>query len=793
MKATTGLSVLCGFLLASLLGVAAAEPVRITVWSIPEMRQYHGLREAIREFELRTGIVVDTGTTGNMADTQKLMTAMAAGTPPDLIRQDRFTVSSWAIRGSFRPLDGYIERDGIRSEDYYPACWNEVVFEDKVYGLPYVTDARGLFYNRDIFAAESLDHPPRDWDELKDYAVRLTSFNEKKGYYEQIGFAPNYGNSWLYLYGWLNGGRFLSDEGKTCTLTDPRIVEALQYMVETYDAIGGAERVTAFERSAQLEGIADPFIAGRIAMKVDGNWILDYLVKYKPNFNFGVVTPPAPKGKPALTWSGGFAWVIPTDAKHPEEAWQLAQWLNSVDGWTCAAEAQIRFNEEEGFGYFIPRLSANRKINKMMLERYVPDLPNFQAAVRAFVDMLEVSKYRPVTPVGRVLWDEHARALDQGIRHTFSPVRALREAEIRVQKELDQIYKKPDVPLLPWNAVWIAIVVALAGLVAFIAVRLRRWRSRVSRLEAREGYLGMALCAPWMLGFLVFLLGPMIFSLVLVFCRYEVLRPAEFIGLQNLTDLFGFHRNDSGALAANDVLFWKSLGNTTFMVVFGVPGGMLVGLSMALLVNRQRCGVGLFRTIFYLPMVVPFVVVGFLWLQLLNPDSGLLSAVLNRILIPFGLQSPYWFGDPFWAKPGVLLMLFWTSGGTMIIWLAGLKSIPGQLYEAAAIDGAGPWQRFLNVTLPMLSPYIFFNLIMGIIGNFQIFTQAYVLMRPPNMGPGDSLLFLVIYLFRNAFAYLKMGYACALAWVLFFIILTLTLVQLKMAPRWVHYESEEKV
>jgi len=115
------------------------------------------------------------------------------------------------------------------------------------------------------------------------------------------------------------------------------------------------------------------------------------------------------------------------------------------------------------------------------------------------------------------------------------------------------------------------------------------------------------------------------------------------------------------------------------------------------------------------------------------------------------------------------------------------------LYEAAAIDGAGPWQRFLNVTLPMLSPYIFFNLIMGIIGNFQIFTQAYVLMRPPNMGPGDSLLFLVIYLFRNAFAYLKMGYACALAWVLFFIILTLTLVQLKMAPRWVHYESEEKV
>jgi multiple sugar transport system permease protein len=353
------------------------------------------------------------------------MTAGAAGTPPDLIWQDRFTISSWAHRGAFLAMDEFIARDDrVDPEEYYDSCWNEVVYQGKVYGLPWNTDARALFFNRNIFAQEEIDHPPRDWDELKDYAVRLTRFNRAKGYYERIGFAPNYGNAWLYLYGWLNGGKFMSSDGQTCTLADPAIVGGLEYMRDVYDAIGGVAQVSAFEVSSQLEGVADPFLNGRIAMKIDGNWVLDYLAMYKPDFHFGVASPPAPAGRKSLTWSGGFAWAIPKEAAHPEEAWALALWLNSEEGWRFAGERQQEFNQREGYPYSIPMLAANRRVNRMNLERFVPELPNFQEAMKTFMELLEVAEYRPVSPVGTVLWDAHARAMDQAIRHIAAPRRA---------------------------------------------------------------------------------------------------------------------------------------------------------------------------------------------------------------------------------------------------------------------------------------------------------------------------------------------------------------------------------
>ncbi len=786
------LPILALYLFAGALADGASDDnVRISLWNLPETKMFSGVRKSIEEFERRTGIEVDTGGASFPQDQQKIMTAVAAGTPPDLIWQDRFTISSWAHQGAFLAMDDFIARDGIDSEEYYESCWNEVVYEGKVYGLPWNTDARALFYNRDIFAQEGIDHPPRDWNELKEYAVRLTRYNQAKGYYERVGFAPNYGNAWLYLYGWLNGGQFMSPNGHTCTLADPAIVEGLEYMVEVYDSIGGAEKVSAFEVSSQLEGVADPFLSGRIAMKIDGNWVLDYLAKYKPDFNFGVAPPPPPAGRESITWSGGFAWAIPKEAAHPEEAWALALWLNSEEGWRFAGEKQQEFNQREGYPYSIPMLAANRRVNRMNLERFVPDLPNFQEAMRIFMELLEVAKYRPVTPVGTVLWDEHARAMDQGIRHVAEPRRALEAAQARVQKELDAIYKRPAYPQVNWGRIWVVLGLAGSSILITLGLLFWKWQQRVSSVTASEARMGILFCSPWMLGFTVFLLGPMIFSFILIFCDYSVLQPAEYVGLANLKQLFGFQRTTGGDLVPRDPFFWKSLKNTLFIVAFGVPGGMAIGLAMALMVHQQIKGISIFRTLFYLPVVVPSIVVAFIFLQLLNPETGLLSAIFSRILGPFGIQSPNWFGDPNWSKPGILMMLFWTSGGTMIIWLAGLKSIPGHLYEAASIDGAGTLQSFFRITLPMLSPYVFFNLIMGIIGNFQVFTQAYVIAQPPLMGPGDSLLFLVIYLFRNAFAYLKMGYASALAWVLFFIILALTVIQLKSAPRWVHYESEE--
>ena len=218
-------------------------------------------------------------------------------------------------------------------------------------------------------------------------------------------------------------------------------------------------------------------------------------------------------------------------------------------------------------------------------------------------------------------------------------------------------------------------------------------------------------------------------------------------------------------------------------MVMGVPLGMLVGLGIALLLNLKIRGIAVWRTLFYLPSIVPVVAASILWIWIFNPESGL----LNNMLAAVGITGPRWLQDPATSKWSLILMGLWGAGGGMIIWLAGLKGIGESYYEAASIDGANAWQRFRYITIPMLTPYIFFNLVMGLIGTFQIFTQAFIMTAG---GPVNSTLFYVYHLFNNAFRYLHMGYAAAMAWFLFIIVLAITAFQMKYSNRWVHYEGD---
>ncbi|HOS93419.1 MAG TPA: sugar ABC transporter permease, partial [Armatimonadota bacterium] len=306
-----------------------------------------------------------------------------------------------------------------------------------------------------------------------------------------------------------------------------------------------------------------------------------------------------------------------------------------------------------------------------------------------------------------------------------------------------------------------------------------------------------AFASPWFIGFLLFTGGPIVVSIVLSLCDYDVLHAPRYVGLDNYRALLSVERVEMPAeegkpartrLQANEPTFWKSLFNTTFMII-GVPISMAAGLAIAMLLNMKVGGLSVYRTIYYLPAVVPIVASSILWIWVLNPENGLLNNIL-RFFLPPSVAAPGWLtSDKLWtgSKMALVVMGLWGAGAGMIIWLAGLKGIPQHLYEAATIDGAGPWARFWHVTVPQLSPYIFFNLVMGIIGTFQIFDQAYVMTEG---GPADSTLFYVYFLFKNAFQYFKMGMASAQAWILFVIVLILTLIQLKLAPRWVHYESE---
>jgi multiple sugar transport system permease protein len=270
---------------------------------------------------------------------------------------------------------------------------------------------------------------------------------------------------------------------------------------------------------------------------------------------------------------------------------------------------------------------------------------------------------------------------------------------------------------------------------------------------------------------------------VLSFTQYNVLQEARWVGLKNFNDV----------AVQDQALLVKAFTNAFYIAGIGVPLGIVTGLAIALLLNTAIRGIAVFRTLFYLPSIVPGIASIVLWMWILSPDPklGLLNGIWNATLsIWFGIPTPGWLGAEAWAKPALILMGLGGVGGGVIIWLAGLKGIPNELYEASAIDGAKPGQQFWSVTLPQLSPLVFFNVVTGFIGALQIFDPVYVATSGYGTGPNDSLLVPVYYLFTNAFSYFRMGYASALAWVVFFVVLAITGVQFLFAKRFVHYEVD---
>lgn len=811
-------------------------------------RERHALDPTYPIFRVVSG---QNASRNQTEDPTRFLVSLAGGMPPDVIFFDRFAISEWAARGAFTKLDDFVARDAerwaqweiarerdpavlppwpgalpeppraqgapplsavtpIRREDFYPACWDEAVFRDPrtgesgLYGIPNNADNRVLLYNKDILIRHGFvdergeAKPPRTWEELERMAVAMTERDEK-GRIKTIGFIPNYGNSWLYLYGWQAGGRFMSSDGRVCTLNDTNIAYALEFMTRVYDALGGAQEVYAFQTTFQ-GGELDPFILGKVAMKIDGVWIMSALAFYGRDLNLGAAPPPMPerelrKGRHPISWVGGWAYAIPSTARQKEGAWELIRFL-------CSRRALEIMMASEHFTYlsqgrpFVPRQYPNREHNEWVYATYVRDNPSlepkFKEAMRVFNDLLDNSYYRPVTPVGQKLWNAQIWAMEDGIFHKKSARDALDYYTRIVQRDLDTILHPPQgLTIRSWRwffAVY-ATLLALAALwVYWRDTRPRRARSgRWLRWLTGEDELGLddvsspyfrsqwkegIVCAlPWLLGFVVFTGGPLLFSIVISFCEFDVLNPAVFTGLRNY--LF---------MLRGDELFWKSLYNTAFMVI-GVPLGMTLGLGIALLLNLKVRGVAVWRTLFYLPSIVPAVASSILWIWIFNPQSGLLNGLLGVL----GIRGPNWLQDENTSKWALILMGLWSAGGGMIIWLAGLKGISQSYYEAAGIDGASPWQKFRYITLPMLTPYIFFNLVMGLIGTFQIFTQAFIMTQG---GPVNSTLFYAYHLFNNAFRYLHMGYAAAMAWFLFLIVVILTAVQMRLSRLWVHYEGE---
>ncbi len=294
----------------------------------------------------------------------------------------------------------------------------------------------------------------------------------------------------------------------------------------------------------------------------------------------------------------------------------------------------------------------------------------------------------------------------------------------------------------------------------------------------RDTRAALLFISPWIVGFLIFTLWPVLYSGYLSLTNYDVFNAPEFVGLENYRTLF------------SDETARMAIGNTFYFAVIQVPLQVLVSLSLALLLNQAGRSSGFFRTAFYLPRMTPPVAVGVMLLLLFNGQSG----VINTVLGWFGIDGPAWTTDPDWIKPGLILMSLWAVGSSVIILLAALRNVPNELYDAARVDGANWWHKTTRITVPMISGALFFVFIINSIDALQSFTEAYTAY----FGSGnttysnDAALFYSIYLFREAFEFLRMGYASALAWVLFVIILAITLVQLKVSKRFVYYEGEQR-
>jgi len=699
---------------------------------------------------------------------RKLMLSVAGGAPPDVVRFYTHLGGEMMSRGGLESLDDLIERDGFDLSDFYPVGIEQNTYNSRLYGIPWILSPNALFYNKKLFREAGLDpnRPPKTWKELEEYALKLTR-RGKNGNIEQVGYTNFLNNPTdFHMYLWQSGGEPLTPNLKKPNFTSPEGIETLTWMQDFLIKEMGTMKPGISREKASAEAVKrlqvfssafagatqDPFGLGKVAMRVDSPFRIPALLQYFPDLEFGIADVPYNKVR-ALEVVGN-SLVIPRGSRHKEAAWEFIKF---------ASNKEQSLNICKVAGRIPARISAAT----------LPEYYN-NPLVKPFVDQIEYGRTTPVAPGYREVGDAIASNIELALKGILPPKDALTNAAVKGQEVLDIANEDPNkYPMIPWKATAVASALALVLITAggWWYVRKETSHSPAARREAKAFYLFLT---PWLIGFVVLTFGSIVASLVFSLSKWDTLSPARFVGLGNFIKLF-----------TDDPRFMKALGNTLYYAAFSIPLAMIGGLGISVLMNQKLRGISLFRTVYYLPAVVSGVATAILWQWIFNPRTGFFNKIIGLVMEP----PPGWLIDPAWSKPAFIIMSLWAIGGTMIIYLAGLQGIPEELYEASKIDGASTWQRFRNVTLPLLTPTIFYQLIVGTMAAFQFFIPAYVMT---DGGPEDSTLFFSLYLFRNGFEWMKIGYASAMAWILLAIVLVITIFQFKAAKRWVYYEGQKE-
>jgi multiple sugar transport system substrate-binding protein len=752
------------FALSTFTGSArAAEPpkgrVVVSYWEKWTSSERDAMQAVVDDFNASQSkiFVVHTALSGV---NQKTLMATAGGNPPDLAGVWANDVVDYADRDALTPLDELARGSAVEKQRYLPQYWDMGVYRGALYGVPSVPVVTGLHWNKRLFRAAGLDpeKPPQTIAELDAYAERLTRIDNGK--IHQIGFLPAEPPWFPFIWGHFFGGE-LWDGGANILLDSPANVRAYTW-VQSYARRYGVSALQTLSASfGNFASSSDPFMSGKLALVFEGIWLANYIERFGGDLEWGAAPFPSEKiGLPPVTYVDTDMLVIPRGSRHPREAFEFIRYLS-----------QQHVTEKLCLGQ--RKNSPLLAVSDDFYERHRhPYIRMFQAlagspGARAQPKLSVWKEYREETrTMFQRLWLLQA-----------PPEQALAEAKQRIQKSWTREQNKSRAR--PSRALGYAPV-ALLGLallaIAAIIVRERRRQKRHAgspRAARQNASLarGLAFFSPWAIGLVVFTLYPILSSLVYSFCDYSVLSEPRWVGLSNYLELL------------DDQVFWIALRNTLLYVALALPGGFLVSFVVALLLDAGLRGGGIYRTLVFLPSLTPVVASAMAWLWIYNTEYGMLNHLLG--VLSFGAIEPIpWLSDPRTALPSLALMSLWSVGHTVVVLLASMQDVPTAMYEAADLDGANLWQRVRHVTIPLVSPVIYFNAVIGVIGALQVFTQPFIMT---NGGPARATLTYAMRLYDNAFRFLRMGYASAMAWVLFLIILGLTLFLSRMSRSRVHY------
>ncbi len=691
---------------------------------------------------------------------QKTLIATAGGNPPDLAGVAANDVIDFADREALTPLDAFARGTPVRADRYLPIYWDMGVYRGVLYGVPSVPVVTGLHWNKRLFREAGLDpeRPPRTIAELDAFAERLTVV--ENGAVQKVGFLPSEPSYFPFFWGYFFGAE-LWDGDARILLDSPENRRAFRW-VQSYAKRHGVATLQRLSSSfGNLASSEDPFMAGKLAMTFQGIWLANYIERFSPGLEWGAAPFPSERaGDPPVAYLDSDMLVIPRGARHPREAFEFIAFLS-----------QQAMTE---------RLALGQRKNSPL--RTVSDSffrEHRHPYIRMFQELAQSpgARAQPKLSVWKEYRDE-TRAMFQRIwLMQTTPEVALAEAQERLQNSWDRERRRLAAP--PSQALKLAPVglvsLLVLGVAGFAAVERRRARRlaggrRPARANASLGR-GLAFFSPWALGLLVFTAYPVMASLVYSFCEYSVLTTPRFIGLGNYAELLA------------DGVFWRALTNTLVYVAFSLPLGLILAFFVAVMLDAAARGASIYRTLVFLPALTPVVASAMAWLWIFNAEYGVLNHILGTL--SFGLIEPVpWLVDPRTALPSIILMSVWSVGHAVVVLLAAMQDVPRALYEAADIDGASLWHKLRHITLPLVSPVVYFNAIIGVIGALQVFTQPFVMT---NGGPARATLTYTMRLYDSAFKFLRMGEASAMAWILFLIILGLTLVLVRIGRSRVHY------